>query len=67
VLGYELPQLSLELFHEVFEIALRFTAVSKWAYFITLTDFEVPQILLAKYPFAAIGSGLMEIVFVPVV
>ena len=60
-------QLSLELFHEVFEITLRFTTVSKWAYFITLTDFEVPKILLAKYPFAAIGSGLIGIIFVPVV
>ena len=62
-----LLQLSLELFHEVFEITLRFTTVSKWAYFITLTDFEVPKILLAKYPFAAIGSGLIGIIFVPVV
>jgi hypothetical protein len=67
VLDDVLLQLSSELFHEVFEITLRFTTVSKWAYFITLTDFEVPKILLAKYPFAAIGSGLIEIIFVPVV
>ena len=67
VLDDVLLQLSSELFHEVFEITLRFTTVSKWAYFITLTDFEVPKILLAKYPFAAIGSGLIGIIFVPVV
>lgn len=60
----DLLQLSLESFHEVFEIALRFTTVSKRAYFINLTDFEVPKILLAKYSFAAIRSGRVGIVFV---
>jgi len=61
-----LLQLGFELFHETFEIALCFTTVSKWAYFITLTDSEVPKILFAKYPFAAIRSGRMGIVFVSV-
>jgi hypothetical protein len=59
--------LGLELFHEVFEIALRFTSISEWTYLITLADSEIPKILLAKYPFAAIRGGLMGIVFVPVV
>jgi len=62
-----LLQLSFELFHEAFEIALRFTAVSKRTYLITLTDFEVPKILLAEYPFAAVRSGRLGIVFVSVV
>ncbi len=65
--GSELLQLLLELFHEVFEIALRFTTISKRTYLITLPDSEIPKILLAKYPFAAVRSGLMGIVFVPVV
>ena len=63
----DLLQLSLESFHEVFEIALRFTTVAKWAYFISLTDSEVPEILLAIYPFAAIRSRGMGIILLSVV
>jgi|GEM_PF-6421129 len=60
-------QLGFELFHEVFEIALRFTAVSKWTYFITFADSEVPKVLLGKYSFAAIRGKRMGIVLVSIV
>ena len=63
----ELSQLCFELFHKIFEVALSLTAVPKWPYFITLSCFEIPKILLAKYPFAAIRNWRIGIIFLSVV
>ena len=42
--------------HEVIEVAFGFAAIPKWTNFVTLTNFEIPQILFAEYAFTA-GLG----------
>ena len=44
-----------EPLNEVIEVAFGLAAISKWADFVTLANFEIPQVLLTKH---ALTAGL---------